>query len=133
MTITANEIPFILMDMITRDQLKAYAMASGDHNPIHLEDEVARSAGLTGVIAHGMLTAAFISERALQFAHEGNAFHWRVSKINNRFRSMTFPGDAISVGGTVKNRTENEITVDLQAKNQKGETTTTGQVTLVKV
>jgi acyl dehydratase len=43
---------------VTRDDLVAYAAASGDHNPIHQDDEVARSVGLPGVIAHGMFTMA---------------------------------------------------------------------------
>lgn len=41
---------------ITRDTLVRYAGASGDFNPIHYNDQVAREAGLPGVIAHGMLT-----------------------------------------------------------------------------
>jgi len=41
---------------LTRADLVRYADASGDHNPIHASDEVARSVGLPGVIAHGMLT-----------------------------------------------------------------------------
>jgi len=41
---------------LTRDSLRAYAEVSGDHNPIHQDDEVAASVGLPGVIAHGMLT-----------------------------------------------------------------------------
>jgi acyl dehydratase len=43
---------------ITRADLVAYAEASGDHNPIHQDEEVARSVGLPGVIAHGMYTLA---------------------------------------------------------------------------
>ena len=43
---------------ITRADLVAYAAASGDHNPIHQDEEVARSVGLPGVIAHGMYTMA---------------------------------------------------------------------------
>jgi acyl dehydratase len=43
---------------ITRANLVAYAEASGDHNPIHQDQEVARSVGLPGVIAHGMYTMA---------------------------------------------------------------------------
>jgi acyl dehydratase len=43
---------------ISRADLVAYAEASGDHNPIHQDDEVARSVGLPGVIAHGMYTMA---------------------------------------------------------------------------
>lgn len=40
----------------TRDSLVRYAGASGDFNPIHYRDDVAQSAGLSGVLAHGMLT-----------------------------------------------------------------------------
>jgi acyl dehydratase len=43
---------------VTRAGLLAYADASGDHNPIHSDEEVARSVGLPGVIAHGMFTMA---------------------------------------------------------------------------
>jgi acyl dehydratase len=43
---------------VTRADLVRYAGASGDHNPIHQDDEVARSVGLPGVIAHGMYTMA---------------------------------------------------------------------------
>ena len=41
---------------LTRADLVAYAEASGDPNPIHQDEDVARSVGLPGVIAHGMLT-----------------------------------------------------------------------------
>ena len=43
---------------ITRADLVRYAEASGDHNPIHQDDQVAHSVGLPGVIAHGMYTMA---------------------------------------------------------------------------
>ena len=43
---------------VTRADLVRYAAASGDHNPIHQDEEVARSVGLPGVIAHGMYTMA---------------------------------------------------------------------------
>ena len=43
---------------ITRADLVSYAAASGDHNPIHQDESVARSVGLPGVIAHGMYTMA---------------------------------------------------------------------------
>jgi acyl dehydratase len=41
---------------LTRDTLVRYAGASGDFNPIHYRDDVARAVGLPGVLAHGMLT-----------------------------------------------------------------------------
>lgn len=42
--------------LLSRDSLVRYAAASGDFNPIHYRDDVARSVGLPGVLAHGMLT-----------------------------------------------------------------------------
>ncbi|MBN9605278.1 MAG: MaoC family dehydratase [Actinomycetales bacterium] len=42
--------------LLDRDKLVRYAGASGDFNPIHYRDDVARSVGLPGVLAHGMLT-----------------------------------------------------------------------------
>jgi acyl dehydratase len=44
---------------LTRDSLVRYAGASGDFNPIHYRDDVARAVGLPGVLAHGMLTMGF--------------------------------------------------------------------------
>jgi acyl dehydratase len=41
---------------VTRDSLVRYAGASGDFNPIHYRDDIAKSVGLPGVLAHGMLT-----------------------------------------------------------------------------
>ena len=46
---------------ITREDLVRYAEASGDHNPIHQDDDIARSVGLPGVIAHGMFTMALVA------------------------------------------------------------------------
>ena len=53
---------------ITREDLVAYAAASGDHNPIHQDDDVARSVGLPGVIAHGMFTMALAARYVEEWA-----------------------------------------------------------------
>jgi acyl dehydratase len=47
---------------VTRADLVAYAAASGDHNPIHQDEDVAKSVGLPGVIAHGMYTMALAAQ-----------------------------------------------------------------------
>ena len=47
---------------INQDQLAAYAQASGDHNPLHLDPEFAATTQFGGIIAHGMLTLALVSE-----------------------------------------------------------------------
>ena len=50
---------------VSRADLRAYAAASGDDNPIHQDEEVAQSVGLPGVIAHGMVTLA-LAARAVE-------------------------------------------------------------------
>ena len=55
---------------LTRADLVAYAAASGDPNPIHQDEDVARSVGLPGVIAHGMLTLG-LAGRAVATWTEG--------------------------------------------------------------
>src|SRR5437764_14058120 len=47
-----------LSKQVTVEQIRQYAEASGDRNPIHLDETLARSAGMPGVIAHGMITMA---------------------------------------------------------------------------
>jgi acyl dehydratase len=46
---------------VTLDDVRAYAEASGDRNPLHLDDAVARAAGFDGVIAHGMFTMGHLA------------------------------------------------------------------------
>ncbi|MBE7325401.1 MaoC family dehydratase N-terminal domain-containing protein [Nocardioides sp. Y6] len=52
---------------ITRADLVAYAEASGDHNPIHSDEEVAQAVGLPGVIAHGMLTLGLVARAVTEW------------------------------------------------------------------
>ncbi|GAB3617231.1 MaoC family dehydratase [Okibacterium endophyticum] len=53
---------------LTRDSLVRYAGASGDFNPIHYRDDVAASAGLPGVLAHGMLTMGLAVQPVVEWA-----------------------------------------------------------------
>lgn len=53
---------------LDRELLKSYADASGDHNPIHENEEFAISVGLPNVIAHGMLTMALVGKYVTDWA-----------------------------------------------------------------
>ena len=79
---------------INRDQLRLYAEASGDPNPIHLSDEAAEAAGLPGVIAHGMLTVATMGLLFSPYLEHGH-----VKTFRSRFSGMVFVGDVLRVGG----------------------------------
>ncbi|MFE9574906.1 MaoC/PaaZ C-terminal domain-containing protein [Nocardia sp. NPDC006044] len=54
------ELPPLWVRPITRTTLALFAGASGDHNPIHIDLDVAKSAGLSDVFAHGMLSMAYL-------------------------------------------------------------------------
>ncbi len=79
---------------ITRSQLARYAAASGDLNPIHTSDQAAEEAGLPGVIAHGMLVAAFVGRLFSPYLGHGY-----VTDLDARFSGMVFVGDVLVVGG----------------------------------
>ena len=55
-----TDLPPLAVEPITRTTLALFAGASGDHNPIHIDLDVARSAGLDDVFAHGMLSMAYL-------------------------------------------------------------------------
>ena len=57
-----DALPSLVKGPITREHLKRYADASGDHNPIHLDEEFAKSAGYPSVFAHGMLSMGYLGE-----------------------------------------------------------------------
>jgi acyl dehydratase len=56
-----SELPALEIAPISRTTLALFAGASGDHNPIHIDIDVARSAGLDDVFAHGMLSMAYLA------------------------------------------------------------------------
>jgi len=76
----------------TVEQIAAYAKASGDHNPIHLDADFARSVGLPGVIAHGMLQMGLLANVAAEAA--GGA--GRLRRIYCRFAGMVELGDTVT-------------------------------------
>jgi len=66
---------------ITRDALRAYAAASGDHNPIHQDEAIALAVGLPGVIAHGMYTLALVA----RYVEESLGEPGRTAEIGAKF------------------------------------------------
>ena len=86
---------------INQDQLNAYAEASGDHNPIHLDPAFAASTQFGGIIAHGMLTLAFVSE--MMTAAFGR--DWLASgSLKVRFKGAAYLGEELETWGTVIKR-----------------------------
>ena len=76
-----------------RDQTFRYAEASGDRSAIHLDDAVARKAGLPGIIGHGLCTMAFISKLFIDHFAAGEPT--RLARMALRFARPVFPGQKI--------------------------------------
>ncbi len=96
----------------TREQIAAYAEASGDRNPIHLDDDFARSVGLPGVIAHGMLQMGIAATVAAEAAGGPD----RLRRLSVRFAGMVLPGDVV----TFTAEPAGEGKLEIKAVNQRG-------------
>ena len=97
----------------TSDQIAAYADASGDHNPIHLDGDFARSVGLPGIIAHGMLEMGILGGVAAEAAGGGG----RLRRLYCRFAGMVEPGDTVTFAAEEAGPGK----LALSAVNQRGE------------
>lgn len=99
----------------TTEQIAAYAEASGDFNPIHLDDDFARSVGLPGRIAHGMLQMGIAGTvAAAAAAAVGGA---RLRRLQCRFAGMVVPGDTVTFTAAPAGPGK----LELHAVNQRGE------------
>ena len=100
---------------LDRAMLKAYADASGDHNPIHRDEEFAISVGLPNVIAHGMLTMALVGKYVTDWA--GGAI--AVKEFSARFvKPVIVPADQkvdLTVSATVSEVEGDRISITLSA------------------
>ena len=129
-TAIGEELTPLVKPPVTQEQLQRYATASGDFNPIHLDEEAAHRDGLDRVIAHGMLSMAFLGQFVTQqIADMPEAF---VAQLKVRFLNMVRLGDTLTCHGTVKARSGSEngresMYIECWAQNQKGERVTVGE------
>ncbi|MGH2811279.1 MAG: MaoC/PaaZ C-terminal domain-containing protein [Actinomycetota bacterium] len=95
------EIAFEVDQKVDADQTYRYAEASGDHNPIHVDEDFAKNmAGLPGIILHGMCTMALASKAVLDEACAGDPS--RLKRIKVRFSKPVFPGQTLTTRGWVE-------------------------------
>jgi len=92
-----DELPH-LRRVVSREDVRAYAEAGGDRNPLHLDDAFARGAGFDGVIAHGMFTMGHLAACVVAWAEDPAA----VTAISANFRATVSMGQEIVAGGRVR-------------------------------
>ena len=87
-----------LRKVVTREDIAAYAYASGDTNPLHLSDEAAAERGFDeGVIGHGMFTMAHLTTALTDWLSDPSA----LLHLKANFRFAVVPGDEMVAGGEV--------------------------------
>ena len=104
-------------ETIERLDLVRYAGASGDFNPIHWNDEVARAVGLPGVIAHGMYSMGVAARMVTGWAGDPAA----VKRLRVRFSTMIEPGQTLTAKGEVAEVNGHRVLVRFHAEDEKGE------------
>ena len=116
-----DELPDKTFPPISRHTLALYCGASGDHNPIHVDIDFAKSSGLDDVIAHGMLSAGYLARMLTNFVSQSSIRSW-----NNRFTAMTNIGDIVNCSGKIVEKFEEDgekfVRLELQTNTQKAQT-----------
>jgi len=115
-----HKLPEYKIEAISRLTLALYAGASGDHNPAHIDLDVARKSGFDDVFAHGMLVMAYLGRAICSWFSQES-----LREFDVRFCSITDLGDEITCRGTIVDRVDVDGTscakVDIVAVDAKGE------------
>src|SRR5438046_8954775 len=102
--------------VVKREDVKAYADASGDQNPLHQDDNFARSVGFPGIIAHGMFTMAHLTTALTRWLGDPTA----LKGVKVQFRAVVFMDETIEAGGRVIERDRATKRATLQVWAQAG-------------
>jgi len=119
-------LPPLSLPPLTRTTLALYAGASGDHNPMHIDIDFARAAGMPDVFAHGMLSMAWLGRLLTEWAPQRDLREWSV-----RFSAITHVGERIVCSGRVTEKLERDgeplIRVAVSTANEAGAIKLTGE------
>ncbi len=115
-----DELPPLSKGPVDRVQLARYAGASGDFNPVHVDEVYARSLGMPSVYAPGMRVMGMLGQLVSDWSRGAQLRRYAV-----RFSKIVWPGDVVVAKGRVMERWGEMgkyfADVDLWAENQKGE------------
>jgi 3-hydroxybutyryl-CoA dehydratase len=117
---------------VTQEKINLYAEASGDFNPIHIDESFAAKTPLGGTIAHGMLNLAYVSE--MMTSAFGRSW-LSGGKLRAKFKEPARPGDTLTISGKIDCVEQKDdvsyANCSFECRNQKGEMIVAGD-TIVK-
>ena len=115
-----DELPPLVLPPLTRAMFALYAEASNDHNPIHIDVDFARAAGMPDVVAHGMLSMAWLGRLLTSWAPQQD-----LREFNVRFSAITHVGERIVCTGRIAEKSERDgerlVRVAVATANEAGE------------
>ena len=121
-----DALPALTLAPISRTTLALFAGASGDHNPIHIDTDFARKAGMPDVFAQGMLGMAWVGRLLTRWAPQS-----RLRRFDVRFQGITHLGNAMHCSGRVVEKlqlgSERCVRVELLSVNQFGQAKIAGE------
>lgn len=119
-------LPALVLPRITRHTLALYCGASGDHNPIHVDIDFAKSVGMPDVFAQGMLSAAWLGRLLTNWVPQS-----AIRSLDVRFAAITHVGEIITCTGEVVEALVHQgqrcVRLKLATANQAGVVKLTGE------
>lgn len=120
-----EELEPLVCEPISRATLALFAGASGDHNPVHIDLDVARAAGMDDVFAHGMLSMAYLARLVTAYAPQA-----RLRSLSTRFVAITPVHARPTCTGVVTSVEDGVASLDLTVALEDGTVTLTGTATV---
>jgi acyl dehydratase len=121
-----DSLPELQLEPVNRTGLALFAGASGDHNPIHIDTDFARRAGMPDVFSQGMLGMAWLGRVVTRWVGQG-----RLRRFDARFQGITHLGNAMTCQGRVVEKLElggeRCARIELSSVNQFGQTKIVGE------
>lgn len=124
-----DKLPPVDFGPVSRHALALYCGGSGDHNPIHVDSDFAKSAGYDDVFAHGMFSMALLGRMLTNWTDQEN-----IRSFGVRFSAITHVHDEITASATIKDEMEEagerRFVLDVETCTQNGVQTLRGEAVI---
>jgi acyl dehydratase len=121
---------------VSLETIKMFAEVAGDPNPIHQDEVIAKEMGLEGPIAHGMFVYSYLLrclDLWLKDFNQTNGTSWNVAETKCRFHQYVLIGDEYETSVEIADQKEDQIKMNLNFTNLKGERLTNVVAVLRKI